>query len=60
MKGIQRAKLGRIQLSSRFEDPVIERQEGDRRQPCADTPGGQLAVAPRNTPPLHDQQGAAE
>ncbi len=60
VKGIQRAKLSRVQVSGRFEDPVIERQERNRGQAGPGASGGQLAIAPRSTSSLHDEQGAAE
>jgi hypothetical protein len=60
VKGIQRAKLGRIQVSGGFEDPVIEREERDSGQTDPSSSGGQFAVTPCRTPSLHNEQSAAE
>jgi hypothetical protein len=60
VKSIQRAKLDRIQVSGRFEDHAIEREERDSDQTGPSPSDGQLAVTPCRTYPLHNEQSAAE
>ncbi len=60
VKSIQRAKLGRVQVSRRFEDLIIEREECDRCQASPGAPDSQLPIAPRRASCLDDEQGAAE
>ena len=60
MKRIRRTELGRVQVSGRLEDPIIQREQRDRGQSDPGASGGQFAVAARRASALHDEQGTAE